>query len=110
MRSLINGLWSILSIALALLVLGAVWYYRGGFITVAAQIDDMDIEGALVEVDGRYVGETPIRLRLTPWFHNINVMYDGVDTNESQIDWYLFGMQFDKTITGEFTLAEHALD
>ena len=83
MRSLINGLWSILSIALALLVLGAVWYYRGGFITVAAQIDDMDIEGALVEVDGRYVGETPIRLRLTPWFHNINVMYDGVDTNDA---------------------------
>lgn len=93
------------SVVLTAAVNFVIWWFFGT-VTVTAQIDNFDnIEGAIVEIDGQYVGDTPYTDWLVPGYHTITVLVDGVDTNEAEVTWYLFGLPWSTEVNAEFTTA-----
>lgn len=85
-------------------IVSAVGWWFFGTVTVTAQIDDLEnVEGAIVEIDGKYVGDTPVTTWLIPGRHTVTVIVDGIDTTESEVTWHLFGTPWSTELNAEFT-------
>ncbi len=91
------------SLILSVIVNVLVWWFYGT-LTVTAQVDDIkNIEGAIVEIDGKYVGDTPVTTWIMPGPHTISVLVDGVDTTEAEVIWYAFVTPWGETLNAKFT-------
>lgn len=77
----------ILSLALAIAgtigIYAAVWFFYGNT-QIVATIDGKPLKGAIVEVNGTYVGETPLNVHLMPGVHDVSVIPGDVDTIEAE--------------------------
>ena len=62
----------VLIVLITALMLGAMWYFVGET-TITATFDGKPLNGAIVEVDGVFVGKTPYTKRLVFGHHSILV-------------------------------------
>ncbi len=102
--------WSIFAFCVQLFVVVAVvWggvYYMWGESTVRAYLDGEELEGAMVEVNGQYVGTTPYTARLFG-LSEVTVLLDSDGlTQESEIHYTLFSLGLGTKLPAHFNTLE----
>ncbi len=78
--------------AMVTIVWGAIWYFYGKT-RVSATFDGAPLKGALVYVDGKWVGRTPYETRLNPGYHKIEVKPpQGYEPAQREFTLYMFSV------------------
>lgn len=97
-KSLFSFVWR--SAVLSALLTGGIYYFFGET-RIAATLDGKPLNGAVVEIDGVYVGDTPYAARLFG-AHRIAVAVIDIDTAEVQVEYEQLSLFVGNNINADF--------
>ena len=90
------------SILSAALWVGTSYFY--GTTSIICSVDGKPVKGAIVEIDGKYAGDTPFTIRLEPGAHSVAVLPpENVLTNEIEMDWNVIMFAEGQVLDAQFT-------